>query len=164
MTTFGVVIAVSFVVSAFVLADGLRQTFDELSSEIVASTDFEVRPIEQFGSDESLDDNDVAVVQAVDGVDLAIGSISAPENSVRPITEAGKEIPANGPPQLAFSWVDAPGLSPLSLTEGSAPSIDEFVMDIDSAANHGFLVADSYTVVTATGRHELTLVGPHSVR
>ena len=159
MTTFGVVIAVSFVVSAFVLADGLRQTFGNLSADIVASTDFEVRPVDTFGSTEALDDDDVAAVRSVDAVDVAVGSVSAPENSVRPILASGVEIPVTGPPQLAFSWVDAPGLSPLSLVDGDAPGIDQFVIDLDSAANHSFVVGDSYTVVTATGRHELTLSG-----
>ncbi len=159
MTTFGVVIAVSFVVSAFVLSDGLRKTFNDLSTDIVASTDFEIRPVETFGSTEFLDDDDVATLQAVDGVAMAIGSTSAPENSVRPITAAGEEIPSNGPPQLAFSWVDAPGLSPLSMVDGSPPGVDEFVIDLDSAAKHGFVIGDTYTVVSSTGRHELTLSG-----
>ncbi len=159
MTTFGVVIAVSFVVSAFVLSDGLRNTFGALSTDIVASTDFEVRPVEEFGSTEFLTDDDVARVSAVDGVAVAVGSISAPENSVRPITAAGEEIPSTGPPQLAFSWVDAPGFSPLTLVEGAAPSTDQFLIDIGSAERHDFVIGDSYTVVTATGRHELTLSG-----
>ena len=34
MTTFGVVLAVSFVVSAFVLGDGLRRTFGDLTTDI----------------------------------------------------------------------------------------------------------------------------------
>lgn len=159
MTTFGVVIAVSFVVSAFVLSDGLRKTFSDLTTDIVAATDFEVRPVEAFGSTEFLDDTDVANVRSVDGVDIAIGSISAPENSVRPITPAGEEIPSNGPPQLAFSWVDAPGFSPFTVVEGEAPAVGEFAMDLDSAAKHSFVVGDTYTVVSATGRHELVLSG-----
>ncbi len=159
MTTFGVVIAVSFVVSAFVLSDGLRDTFGDLSTDIVASTDFEVRPVEAFGSSEFLDDSDVARIAGVDGVAVAAGSISAPVNSVRPITASGQEIPVTGPPQLAFSWIDAPGFSPFEIVEGSAPRTGEFVLDLDSADRHEFVVGDTYTVITATGRHELKLSG-----
>ena len=68
MTTFGVVLAVSFVVSAFVLGDGLRKTFATLSTDIVAGVDLEVRPPQEFGSAVSLDDSDVDRVLAVAGV------------------------------------------------------------------------------------------------
>ena len=39
LTTFGVMLAVSFVVSAFVLGDGLRSTFGDVSDEITAGID-----------------------------------------------------------------------------------------------------------------------------
>ena len=159
LTTFGVVIAVSFVVSAFVLGDGLRRTFSDLTTEIFASVDFEVRPVDDFASNGSLFEDDVTTIGSVEGVDLAFGSVEAPENSVRPITPSGDEIPANGPPQLAFSWIDAPGLSPLALVEGAAPETGEFLIDVGSADRHDFIVGDSYTVITATGRHSLTLSG-----
>ncbi len=159
MTTFGVVIAVSFVVSAFVLGDGLRKTFNDLTNDIVSSTDLEVRPVETFGSTEFLDDSDVATVRAVDGVEVAVGFTEAPENSVRPITASGEEIPTAGPPQLAFSWSDVPGFSPFTIVDGTAPATDEFMMDLDAAATHGFELGETYAVVTGTGRHELTLSG-----
>jgi len=159
MTTFGVVLAVSFVVSAFVLGDGLRATFGDLSQDIVASTDLEVRPIDTFGSVESLSDADLARVKEVDGVAMAAGLVEAPPNSVRPITAAGEEIPTTGPPQLAFNWIEADGFTVFELVEGAAPGLDQFIMDIDSAARHEFIVGDTYAVLTATGRHELTLSG-----
>ena len=62
LTTFGVVIAVSFVVSAFVLGDGLRRTFSDLTTEIFASVDFEVRPVDDFASNGSLFEDDVTTI------------------------------------------------------------------------------------------------------
>ena len=159
MTTFGVVIAVSFVVSAFVLGDGLRNTFNDLTTEVVAGTDLEVRPVDTFGSPGFLDDEDLNRVLAVDGVEHAVGFTEAAENSVRPITPAGDEIPTAGPPQLAFSWSEAAGFSPLTLVEGDAPQTDEFLIDVNSADTHGFEIGERYVVVTSTGRHELTLSG-----
>lgn len=159
MTTFGVVIAVSFVVSSFVLADGLRQTFEDLTTEIVSGTDLEVRPVEEFGSIDSLTEADVSAVREVDGVLQAVGFAEATENSVRPITPTGEEIPTNGPPQLAFGWTDVTALSAFTLVEGTAPAVDQFVLDVDSATRHGFITGETYTVITATGRHELTLSG-----
>ena len=39
MTTFAVVLGVGFVVSSFVLSDGLRSTFNQLSEDITVGTD-----------------------------------------------------------------------------------------------------------------------------
>ncbi len=159
LTTFGVVLAVSFVVSAFVLGDGLRSTFTSLSDEIVAETDVAVRPVDEFGAPTVLSTDDLAIVEATDGVAEAVASTEAPENSVRPINADGDEIPSNGPPQLAFSWSDNEALSPVTLVEGDSPEVGEFVMDLDSAATHGFDIGETYTVITPSGRQELTLSG-----
>lgn len=159
LTTFGVVLAVSFVVSAFVMGDGLRSTFGNLSDEISAGVDVEVRPYDTFGATDALDDDDLAVATAVDGVEAAVGTVEAPENSVRPIKADGEEISSAGPPQLAFSWSDNTELSPFELVEGTSPEPGEFVMDLDAADQHGFVVGETYRVITATGQHELTLSG-----
>ena len=42
LTTFGVMLAVSFVVSAFVLGDGLRSSFGDVSEETTAGVDLQV--------------------------------------------------------------------------------------------------------------------------
>jgi putative ABC transport system permease protein len=159
LTTFGVVLAVSFVVSAFVLGDGLRSTFTSLSDEIVADTDVAVRPLDEFGAPTALTAEDLAVVKATNGVAEAVASTEAPENSVRPINADGDEIPTNGPPQLAFSWSDNEALSPFTLVEGDSPEVGQFVMDLDGATTHGFDVGETYTVITPSGRQELTLSG-----
>ncbi len=161
MTTFGVVLAVSFVVSAFVLGDGLRNTFDDLSTEIISGTDLEVRPVDEFGNTRIFSDGDMEVILGIDGVANAVGVVQAPDNAVRPIKADGTEIPTTGPPQLAFNWTDAEaeGSSPLVLVDGEAPEDGEFVMDIDSATTHDFVVGDTYAVITPTGRHDLTLSG-----
>ena len=43
LTTFGVMLAVSFVVSAFVLGDGLRSTFGGVADETTAGIDLQAR-------------------------------------------------------------------------------------------------------------------------
>ena len=159
LTTFAVVLAVSFVVSAFVLTDGLRSSFGTLSEDIVAGTDLEVRPAGDFGTDDRLDPSLVSEAAAVDGVAEAAGAFLATDNTVRPVNADGDEIPATGPPQLAFGWIDSEALSQFRLVEGSAPGSGEFTMDLDSAANHGFSVGERYQVVTPTGVKELTLAG-----
>ena len=49
LTTFGVMLAVSFVVSAFVLGDGLRSSFTNVSEDVTAGVDLEVRNVADFG-------------------------------------------------------------------------------------------------------------------
>ncbi len=164
LTAVGVTLAVSFVVSAFVLADGLRSSFGEVSQEIAAGVDLEVRPVEpEFGDPERLDAQDLAAVTSVDGVRSAALVTEAEENTVRPITPDGEEITVNGPPQLAFSWVDDPGLNQFSVVDGRGPAgPGEWVVDVDSADRHDFEVGATYTVISSTGRHELELVGTTS--
>jgi putative ABC transport system permease protein len=159
LTTFGVLLAVSFVVSALVLGDGLRRTFGDLTTDIVAGTDLAVRAPEEFGQSTTLTDTEVAAVSATPGVADAVGSVEAPENAVRPITPAGEEIPTSGPPQLAFSWIDNPDLSSFTLVEGQAPDAGEFVIDARSASTHDFVVGETYSLITPTGLHQLTLSG-----
>ena len=55
MTTFAVVLGVGFVVASFVLSDGLRSTFGDLSEEITGETDLVVRPVTEFGTALPLD-------------------------------------------------------------------------------------------------------------
>ncbi len=163
MTTFAVVLAVSFVVSSFVLTDGLRSSFGSLSEEIVDGTDLAVRPIEEFGAPTTLAAEVLDQVREVPGVATAEPLVEAPENAIRPINASGEEIPTNGPPQLAFGWVSNPELASFTVVAGQAPDgPGEFAMDLSAAARYGFDVGDTYDVITPTGRTQLTLTATTS--
>lgn len=159
LTTFGVMLAVSFVVSALVLGDGLRSTFGDVSDEITAGIDLEVRPVSEFGEPEPLPNELVAVIAAIDGVVDAVPSIEAPEDSVRPLPPNGEPISTSGTTLLAFNWSDNETVSPFSLVDGTAPQFDEFMLDLDSAAKYGFVLGETYQVVTPNGPYALTLSG-----
>ena len=152
LTTFGVTLAVSFVVAAFVLGDGLRSSFTDVSEDITAGVDIEVRPVSEFGDPEPLSPELVAIVAEVDGVEVAFPSIEAADDAVRPIPPSGEPITTAGPPQLAFNWVDDEQLSPFSLVDGAPPEVGEFAIDFDSATEHGFVIGDSYEIITPNGR------------
>ncbi len=162
LTTFGVVLAVSFVVAAFVLGDGLRSSFTDVSEEVTAGVDLEVRNVADFGDLSPLPVATVATVAAVDGVADAVANIESAYDAVRPIKANGDMIPTNGPPQLAFNWIDNQELSPFALVEGEAPGIGQFTMDLDSAAKHGFVIGDRYELIIPSGRVTLTLSGTSS--
>ncbi|MCP3991449.1 MAG: FtsX-like permease family protein [Actinomycetia bacterium] len=152
MTTFAVVLGVSFVVASFVLSDGLRSTFNSLSEEITSGTDLVVRPVSEFGEPEPLDIALVDEIAAIDGVAAAAPYVEATENAVQPIKADGTTIPTQGPPQLMFGWVDNVGLGSFTIVEGAAPDeLAEFAMDIDAAELHGFEVGERYDLVTPSG-------------
>jgi putative ABC transport system permease protein len=159
LTTFAVVLAVSFVVSALVLTDGLRSSFGDLSEDITAGVDLELRPVGDFGMADVVPESALADVLAVDGVAAAAPTVTA-DMSIRPINADGELIPLDGPPQLAFGWVDDDRLSGFSLVDGRGPArAGEFTMDLDAAANHGFELGRTYDVVTPAGLTPLELVG-----
>jgi putative ABC transport system permease protein len=162
LTTSGVILAVSFVVSAFVLADGLRSSFRDVSKDITAGVDLEVRNHADFGDTPPLSADTVSAVAAVDGVASAVPNIEAAENAVRPIKADGGSIATDGPPQLAFNWIDDEELSAFTLVDGAPPQRGEFTMDVDAAAKHGFVIGDAYAVMVPGGRVELTLSGTSS--
>lgn len=162
LTTFGVMLAVSFVVSAFVLGDGLRSSFTTVSEDITAGVDIEVRNVADFGDAAPLPMSIVADVDDVDGVKAAVGVIESRNDSVRPIKANGDYITTNGPPQLAFNWIDNEQLSPFTMIDGSPPQVGEFTIDVDSAVRHGFVMGDSYELIIPDGRAILTLSGTTS--
>ncbi len=157
LTTFAVILAVSFVVSSFVLTDGLRSSFGDLSEDIVAGTDLELRPVEEFGNVALIPESTLAAVAAIDGVDAAAPQVIS--ESVRPINAEGEEIPNSGPPVIAFGWFDEPRLNTLSIIDGAGPGVGEFTMDHDAADRHGFAIGETYSIITPTGLVESTLSG-----
>jgi putative ABC transport system permease protein len=152
MTTFAVVLGVSFVVASFVLSDGLRSTFNTLSEEATAGTDLLVRPVSEFGDPEPLDAALVDEIASIEGVAAAAPLVESTDNAVQPVKADGTTIPTQGPPQLLFGWIDDPGLGSFTIVEGSAPDeLGELAMDIDAAELHGFEVGGHYDLITPQG-------------
>src|SRR6478672_5135672 len=106
LTTFGVILAVSFVVSAFVLGDGLRSTFTKVSEDVTAGVDLQVRGHADFGDSPPLPADIVSKVAAVPGVADAVADIESADSAIRPVMGGGGKIPVTGPPLLAFNWID----------------------------------------------------------
>src|SRR6185369_16519554 len=85
LTTFGVILAVSFVVSAFVLGDGLRSSFTKVSEDVTAGVDLQVRSHADFGDAPPLAADTVSTVADVPGVADAVANIESADSAVRPI-------------------------------------------------------------------------------
>ena len=159
LTTFAIVLGVGFVVSSFVLRDGLREVFNNLAAEVSAGVDLSVS---SFNPNENpLGQDQLDAVIAVDGVESAELAITGEgaENLIQPIKPDGTTITLQGPPQLAFGWSESPA-SALSVVEGRAPTdTSEWVIDPPSLERHGFVVGDTYDFVTPAGRQTGQLVG-----
>lgn len=158
LTTFAVILGVSFIVSSFVLGDGLRRNFTGLSEEIVGGVDLEVQPDADFGSALPLDASLLDSVGAIDGVRVAEGLVIA--EGIQPITADGSAITTSGAPLIGFSWIADPSLSSFTIEEGRAPESGlEFSIDRNAAANNDLTIGETYGIVTPSGRVDMTLVG-----
>ncbi len=161
LTTFAVVLGVSFVVASFVLTDGLVRTFNTIIEDANAEVDVEVRSKDEFSEvslgSRPIDEDLLGIIMGVDGVD----EISAGMQSTKivPIKADGGPIETMGAPILSFNWGDS-GLNPLTIVAGTAPTAPgEFAIDEGTADRDGFVVGDGYDVVGAAGREPFTLVG-----
>lgn len=161
LTTFAVVLGVSFLVASFVLTDGLRASMRNVSRDIVGGIELEVTHASAQEDAPPIPIELVDRVAAVEGVDQVTGVVFA--EGVAPITPDGEVLTTFGPPMLGLSWVSEPALSTMTLIEGRAPQgMEEFTMDIATIEREGFTLGERYGVATTTGRYDLELVGATS--
>ncbi len=161
LTSFAVLMGVSFVVSSFVLTDGLTKTFDAIVEDSNSGLDAQVRASVEFEEvafvDVPIDEGLVETVAAVDGVDVAEPGFQS--GMIIPLDSDGDPVKTTGSPILSFNWSD-PEISGLALVEGAPPeSADQFVMDVDSADRHDFVVGETYDIVGTSGPEPFELVG-----
>ena len=163
-TTLSVVAGVAFVVGSFVLTASVRAQFDALFTDINQGIDLTIRAEQKldagpFGATPSpvpatlLDE-----IRGIDGVQQAEGNLQF--FPALPIQSDGEPLAALGGPPLGVNWVDAPGMSPLTIDEGRVPEADdEIALDIDAAERGEFEVGDTVAVQTPAGGADYRLVG-----
>ncbi|NOX31445.1 MAG: ABC transporter permease [Actinobacteria bacterium] len=161
LTLAAVVLGVGFVVASFVIRDGLKETFNSLIEDINADTDVQVRGFVEFSEsdfqdDPLIDETILAEVQSIEGVAEAIGG--AGFGGIIPIRADGNPLESFGPPLLGFNYIDS-ALTPTRLVEGAPPERGEFVLDITTAEDKGFVIGERYDVVFPGGRESFTLSG-----
>ena len=164
LTALAIVLGVGFVSSANVLSDGLRESFANLSAEIVQGTDLQVD--RDFETDlveiAPITDSEIAAVEGVDGVRVASGQLGADEFTVIPVRPDGTIVESVGPPILAFAWETDEQLNPAAIEEGRAPEgPGEWIIDLDSAEREGFVIGETHELIvpTAEGSTTAELVG-----
>ncbi len=162
-TAAAIVVGVAFVTAAFVTADSLRSTFDDLAADINTGTDFTVRGELPFGDitaaiAPSVPDSVLADIRAVDGVALAEGGFFV--NGVIPVDGAGETPSTFGGPLAGSNWTPDETLSQFFLITGAWPvGPSQFAVDVDTFADYDFVLGGDYLVVLPTGPRTFTLTG-----
>jgi putative ABC transport system permease protein len=163
LTTLAVVLGVTFVSGAFVLTDSMEGAFDDLFDTAYETADVYVRAGESFevsaaefqaGQRPSLDEELVARLTALDGVDDAVGSVEGAANFIAP---DGEPIVSQAP-SFGLSWSET--ANPLALRQGRAPQQDgEVTMDAATFERHDFELGSDVQVAGPDGVETFTLVG-----
>lgn len=161
LTTFAVLLGVSFVVASFVLSDGLRRTFDNIVTDANEQVDVEVRAAEEFTEvDFTMQRFDESLVDVVAGVD-GVGEIMPGAQTFKaiPVKSDGEPIQTMGAPVFAVNWLDNT-TDTLTIVSGAPPAgPGEFALDESAAERYGFEVGGTYEMVGIDGRELFTMTG-----
>jgi putative ABC transport system permease protein len=160
LTTFAVLLGVSFVVASFVLGDGLRRTFDNIVQDANSNVDVEVRAAEDFTEvDFAMQRIDESVADLVAGVD-GVGEMSVGSQTFKaiPIKADGEPVTTFGPPIFAVNWSDFG--DNVQIVQGEPPEgPGEFAIDETSADKNDFVLGETYDIIGVEGREPFELVG-----
>lgn len=152
--------SVSFVVGSFVLADSLKNTFDNLFAELNESVDLSVRSAQEFEGDGERDPVDPALaddIRAIDGVDIVEPYLF---RYAQLVDAAGEVIAPQGSPTFGTSYLGEDGLQGATLRDGAAPvGLDQVAIDKATADNENFSIGDTVTYLTDTGSFEASITG-----
>ena len=187
LTTLAVVLGVAFLSTSFFLTDRLRDSFDELATDISGDIDLVVRTSIDEGGDRinrlPFPEEVLDLLTDVPGVRNVWPTVQAWNVVPLYIDETGdlKAIDTNGgAPQFGFNVTPPDGSdygdttsvsegSQLFLTDGRLPSrtesvldpttVGEFALDNKTADDFGFEIGEIYTVSAPGGNREFVLVG-----
>jgi len=164
MSTFAIVLGVSFVVGTLVFSDTLQRSFDSIFAS--SAGDVVVRPDGQGGGppgSRTVPGDVVAELAALPGAARADGQVAS--IGVYVIDTDDRPVGGFGPPALGQGWSDAPavdGREGLVIVEGRAPQgPQDVVLDTRTAERAGYAVGDTVPIQTPgeQARVEPTLVG-----
>ncbi len=162
MTSFAVVLGVSFVVGSLVVTDTVRQSFDTLFAQINQGIDLEVRSQSAFADDPGTTDREplpadlVSTIQDVDGIDAVMGSVAG---TAQPVAPDGDPVTTTGAPLIGTSWGAEDQLSSVSLEQGHKPGPGEIALDQGTFEEYDYQLGQSVDVLLPQGRQTFTLVG-----
>jgi len=162
MTSFAVILGVSFVVGSLVVTDTVRRSFDTLFAEITEGTDLVVRSESAFedqsfsGNREPLPEDLVATVAGIEGVAVAEGGVGG---TAQPVAPDGDPVTTTGAPLLGTTWGETDRLYPVTLDQGEKPGAGEIALDRGTFDEYDFELGQPVDVLLPSGTETFTLVG-----
>ena len=174
LTTFAVILGVAFMSTSFFLTDRIRDSFDELATDITGELDLVIRT--------SIDGERLYQLPVPDDV-LEIVNTDVPEiAAVAPIIQGWNVVPiafdsdgnpravkTRGAPQFGFNYYEAGPLTSFFIIEGRTPkwtgpidkpnTVGEFILDAKTAEDNNFEIGKTYMVSGQLGNRDFTLVG-----
>ena len=166
LTALAIILGVAMIVGSAVLTDQIRGAFDGIFLQARKGTDVVVTQMAAFKVDQGaatvpFEDGLVAKVQAVPGVQQAVGSVGS--LTVVPIVLAnGKPKPlkpSGGAPALGNSVAPAP-FDPTTIIDGHQPNAPNEVSLEERTARKGDIkVGQKIAIATSTGVHPVDVVG-----
>jgi len=162
MTSFAVILGVSFVVGSLVVTDTVRRSFDTLFAEITEGTDLVVRSESAFedqsfsGNREPLPEDLVATVAGIEGVAVAEGGVGG---TAQPVAPDGDPVTTTGAPLLGTTWGETDRLYPVTLDQGQKPGAGEIAIDRGTFEEYDFELGQPVDVLLPSGTEAFTLVG-----
>jgi putative ABC transport system permease protein len=163
LTGVAVVLGVAFMAGTMVLTDTMGKTFDDMFATSNAGTDVIVQQPEtvdaEFGNArERVPASAVDTIQAVDGVEVAAGSIQGFAQLVKADGTVGS-LDGLGA-TIGTNWIDNAELNPFTLESGHVPEADhEVVLDRKTVETNHWSLGDEVTVIAKGAPETLTLVG-----
>ncbi len=161
MTTFAVVLGVTFVVASFVLSDSLRATFDTLSETITSPFDAQVRGVETFEGDFTsrppVPQSVLDRIRSLPEVDGAVGIVQIPVQAAKP---DGTLIDSGPAPTLGFGYDQSQArLSAFKFVKGEPPGPDQVAVDRATAEKYDLEPGSPLDVRGPGGSASLTVSG-----
>ncbi len=167
LTSVAVLLGVAFMAGTFVLTDTIKQSYDQVTSNVYRSTDAVVRSARETDAADvagvktrgTISASMLTVVRAVPGVQEAqpqqqgIAVIVGHDGALLD-TNRDRSTP------VAFAWQDSAALNPMTLVSGHAPSAaDDVVIDRASAEKGHFVVGETVRVVGPSGSGQFVVAG-----
>lgn len=161
LTTFAIVIGVSFVAGTYIFTDSMNSAFDVVFEDAYAHVDLTVRPtVPEFGeSANSVPNSLLGTLSSINSVDKIEAEV---QGSAQLIDGEGEPIGGAGPPTLGYSWTVTPELNSSTIKEGDGrepTGAGEVVIDVNTAESNNLTVGDTVRIQTNGPVEDFEIVG-----
>lgn len=159
LTALAIVLGVSLVSGTYILTDSMNKAFDNVFETANKNTDVSVTPKEQFddAGETPLSDRVLRQVEAVPGVRVAAGSVSA-DGVI--YTKDGKDALVRGGAPMLINGVQPRELSALQYVDGHEPTApDEVALAKGTAEDGDFKLGDTVRLSADGPAEAFRLVG-----